>query len=74
MLDYAPRVMPTIYRSLGITEKRLSLLPEMSPSTNEGIQHLREIRGMIERKVPGVMRTQASAASAGSSGSNTNQA
>ncbi|KAK0210357.1 hypothetical protein DFS33DRAFT_1370841 [Desarmillaria ectypa] len=74
MLDYAPRVMPTIYRSLGITEKRLSLLPEMSSSTNEGIQHLREIRAMIERKVPSVMRTQASAASAGSSASNAGQA
>ncbi|KIY67801.1 hypothetical protein CYLTODRAFT_375346 [Cylindrobasidium torrendii FP15055 ss-10] len=60
MVDYVPRVMPTTYRLLGVAEKRLALLPEKSPSTNDGISHLRDIRSIIERKIPSVTKMSAS--------------
>ena len=69
MVDYVPRVMPTAYRLLGIAEKRLALLPDKSASTTEGIHQLREIRSIIERKIPSATKlsdtTNAGPANAG---------
>ncbi len=64
MLDYIPKVMPTAYRLLGIAEKRLALLPDKSPSTTEGIHHLRDVRRIIEQKIPSATK-QADATNTG---------
>lgn len=64
MLDYIPRVMPQTYRLLGIAEKRLALLPDKSASTTEGIHHLRDVRRIIEQKIPSAAK-QADATNAG---------
>ncbi|KAF9049359.1 hypothetical protein BDZ89DRAFT_1126743 [Hymenopellis radicata] len=57
-------VMPTAYRLLGIAEKRLALLPDKSPSTTEGIHHLRDVRRIIEQKIPSATK-QADATNTG---------